>query len=91
MTETTTPRWLFNNTSGLNQVFIVHTQSPRFIARLRYAEELQEDPPVCLHIDGGWIVEPVEWFDRYDRTTFNREEMEASVNEAWQRFDRDNH
>ena len=88
--QTTVPRWLFDSTSVDNQVFAVHTQSPRFVARLRFEEEFQEDPPLCLHIDGGWIAEPVEWFDRYDRTTFNREEMEQSVSAAWKHFDRDN-
>ena len=86
-----TPRWLFDNTSSPNQVFIVHTHTPRFVARLRYEEEFQEDPSVCMRIDGGWIAEPVEWFDRYDRTTFNVEEMTDSIGQAWKRFDRDNH
>ncbi|OAI52403.1 hypothetical protein AYO47_06200 [Planctomyces sp. SCGC AG-212-M04] len=89
-TATQVPRWLFDNATVDNQVFAVHTQSPRFVARLRYEEEFQEDPPVCLHIDGGWIADPVEWFDRYDRTTFNRDEMEQSLNVSWRRFERDN-
>jgi hypothetical protein len=86
MQTTTIPRWLFDNTSVDNQVYAVHVHSPRFVARLRFEEEVQADPRVCLHIDGGLIAEPVEWFDRYDRTTFNRDEMEQSINVAWKRF-----
>jgi hypothetical protein len=65
-------------------------ETPRFIARQWFEEEFPEDPPLCLHISGGWLAVPIEWFDGYDLTTFNREEMEESINAAWKRFDRDN-
>lgn len=91
MPEPQIPRWLFDNTSALNEVFVVHTQSPRFIARLRYDEDCEEVSPPYIGIDSGWLAVPVEWFDAFDPTTWNSQEMEDSLNAAWKRFDRDNH
>lgn len=83
------PRWLFDDRTVENEIYAVHTQTPRFVARMQLEDEFEELPALRLEIDGGWIAVPVEWFDRYDRTTFNREEMEESANAAWKRFDRD--
>lgn len=82
------PRWLFDDRTVENEIYAVHTQTPRFVARIHYEEEFAEAPALRLEIDGGWIAVPVEWFDKYDRTTFNRQEMEQSTGEAWKRFDR---
>ena len=84
------PRWLIGNTSIANEVFVVHTHSPRFVARMRYEEEFEELPRPVIAVSGGWLAVPVEWTDAFDRTTWNAEEMEESLSIAWRRFERDN-
>ena len=91
MSEPQIPRWLFDNTSSLNEIFVVHTHSPRFIARLRYDEDCDDVLPPFVGTDSGWLAVPAQWIDAYDRTTWNSQEMEDSLNVAWKQFDRDNH
>jgi hypothetical protein len=76
------PRWLLDGTSVDNEFFVIHAQSPRLIARVQYDEGCEEVSPPFVRIDGGWLAVPVEWIDRYDRTTWNSQEMEDSLNAA---------
>lgn len=80
------PRWLFGGGAEASEAFVIHTQSPRFIALLQdFAGASGQSIPV----DGGWFAVPVEWIDPFDRSTFNIEEMQTSLNSAFEQSERD--
>jgi len=77
---------LFDRTSSTNELYVVHTHTPRFIASWELDRETEGlDEPV-IRIQGGWAAVSCQWMDPYDKATFDMEEITTSLTVAWKLF-----